>query len=668
MAEGIRIGVDVGGTFTDLVAWDPAGRMESCKVPTTPANPAEGVLHGIATLAPRTGAWASLAHGTTMVTNAIVERRGAPVGYITTRGFRDVLEIGRMSRLHLYRLDLPAKPEPLVPRRLRREITERVGPDGTVLTRLHLEELPAIVEDFKREGIESVAVCLLHSYASPAHEQALRMALEAHFPYVSISSEINAEFREYERGCTTALNASVMPLAARYLDDLVQRASGKPLHLLHSAGGMMSVEAAKERPLSMAMSGPAGGVAAAAHTSRALGLTRALAFDMGGTTTDVCLIADGVPETAGQRKLGDYPARLPMIAVESIGAGGGSIARVEPTGALKVGPRSAGAVPGPACYGQGGAEPTVSDANLLLGYLNSERIYGGSIRLDPARAESAIGPLAARFGFSLIEAAHGVVEVANANMLRALRLVSVQRGYDLRDFALIAYGGAGPLHAGALARQAGISSVIVPAHSGVFSALGCLVSPLRYDTVQTHRSRLETWDAKVVEERFSALEAQCLRPLLDEGHAVERIVLLRSLDLRYVGQNYELAIGFVPGGPGALRAAFEKRHRQLYGYATGENVECVNLRVTARAAEEPPPMPAPPSGTSAAATGSHRAYFPETGAVDMLRYDRASLPPGHLVEGPAMVEDDWSTTIVYPGMRCVADRLGNLVIEAGAPA
>ena len=668
MAEGVRIGVDVGGTFTDLVAWDPAGRMESCKVPTTPANPAEGVLHGIATLAPRTGAWASLAHGTTMVTNAIVERRGAPVGYITTRGFRDVLEIGRMSRLHLYRLDLPAKPEPLVPRRLRREITERVGPDGTVLTRLHLEELPAIVEDFKREGIESVAVCLLHSYASPAHEQALRMALEAHFPYVSISSEINAEFREYERGCTTVLNASVMPLAARYLDDLVQRAAGKPLHLLHSAGGMMSVEAAKERPLSMAMSGPAGGVAAAAHTSRALGLARALAFDMGGTTTDVCLIADGVPETAGQRKLGDYPARLPMIAVESIGAGGGSIARVEPTGALKVGPRSAGAMPGPACYGQGGAEPTVSDANLLLGYLNAERIYGGSIRLDPARAESVIRPLAARFGFSPIEAAHGVVEVANANMLRALRLVSVQRGYDLREFALIAYGGAGPLHAGALARQAGISSVIVPAHSGAFSALGCLVSPLRYDTVQTHRARLETWDAKVVEERFSALEAQCLRPLLDEGHAMDRIVLLRSLDFRYVGQNYELEIGFVPGGPGALKAAFEKRHRQLYGYATGENVECVNLRVTARAAEEQPPLPAPPSGTSAEATGSHRAYFPETGAVEMLRYDRTSLPPGHLVAGPAMVEDEWSTTIVYPGMRCVADRLGNLVIEVGAPA
>jgi len=668
MAEGVRIGVDVGGTFTDVVAWDPAGRMESCKVPTTPANPAEGVLNGIAALAPKTGPWATLAHGTTMVTNAIVEHRGAPVGFITTRGFRDVLEIGRMSRLHLYRLDLPAKAEPLVPRRLRREVTERVAPDGTVLTRLHLEELGAIVEDFKREGIESVAVCLLHAYAASGHEQALRLALEAHFPYVSVSSEINAEFREYERGCTTVLNASVMPLAARYLDDLARRTGGKPLHLLHSAGCMMSVEAAKARPLSMAMSGPAGGVAAAAHTARALGLPRALAFDMGGTTTDVCLIADGVPETAGQRKLGDYPARLPMVAVESIGAGGGSIARVEATGALKVGQRSAGAVPGPACYGQGGLEPTVSDANLLLGYLNPGRVYGGSIHLDPARAEAVIAPLAERFRLTLIEAAHGMVEVANANMLRALRLVSVQRGYDLREFSLIAFGGAGPLHAGALARSAGISSVVVPAHSGAFSALGSLVSPLRYDTVQTHRGRIDAWDAKVVEERFRALEAQCLRPLLDEGHDLSRVTVQRGIDFRYVGQNYELEIGWVPGGPGPLKAAFEGRHRQLYGYATGENVECVNLRVTARAVQEPLPLSPPPVGASALSTGSHRAFFKETGAVELPCYDRTSLPPGHVVAGPAMVEDEWSTTVVYPGQRCVADRLGNLVIEVGGPA
>jgi N-methylhydantoinase A len=668
MADGVRIGVDVGGTFTDVVAWDPSGRMESCKVPTTPANPAEGVLNGIAALAPRTGPWVSLAHGTTMVTNAIVERRGAPVGFITTRGFRDVLEIARMSRLHLYRMDLPAKAEPPVPRGLRREITERVAADGTVLVRLALEELGPIVADFKREGIESVAVCLLHSYAAPAHEQALRTALESHFPYVSVSSEINAEFREYERACTTVLNAAVMPLAARYLDDLARRAGGRPLHLLHSAGGMMSVEAAKARPLSMAMSGPAGGVAAAAHTARALGIGRALAFDMGGTTTDVCLVADGVPETAGQRKLGDYPARLPMAAVESIGAGGGSIARVEPTGALKVGPRSAGAVPGPACYGQGGTEPTVSDANLLLGYLNPDRVYGGSIRLDRRQAEAALEPLAQRFGLSLVEAAHGVIEVANANMLRALRLVSVQRGYDLREFALIAYGGAGPVHAGALARQAGIASVIVPAHSGAFSALGCLVSPLRYDAVQTHRARIETWDAKVVEDRFRALESQVLKPLLDEGHAMDRVVVVRSLDFRYVGQNYELEVGYVPGGPAPLKAAFEQRHRQLYGYATGENVECVNLRVMAKVVEEPLPLPAPPSGGPSAPAGSHRGYFRETGEVLMPRYDRSTLAPGRTVAGPAMIEDDWSTTIIYPGDRCVADLLGNLAIEVGGRA
>jgi N-methylhydantoinase A len=461
------------------------------------------------------------------------------------------------------------------------------------------------------------------------------------------------------------LNASVMPLAARYLDDLVRRVGGKPLHLLHSAGGMMSVEAAKARPLSMAMSGPAGGVAAAAHTARALGLPRALAFDMGGTTTDVCLIADGVPETAGQRKLGDYPARLPMIAVESIGAGGGSIARVEPTGALKVGPRSAGAVPGPACYGLGGSEPTVSDANLILGYLDPGRTYGGSIRLDPARAGAVVAPLAKRFGLSLIEAAHGVVEVANANMLRALRLVSVQRGYDLRDFTLIAYGGAGPMHAAALARQAGIARVVVPVHSGAFSALGCLVSPLRYDAVQTYRARLDAWDAKLAGDRFHDLEERCVAPLLAEGVAPDRIALSRSVDLRYAGQNYEIEVP-CHGDAAALRRAFERRHRQLYGYATGESVEGVNLRVVARVDEPTATLAPVRAAPGEARAGEQRAYFAETGAVALRRFHRERLVAGRRVTGPALIEDEWSTTLVGPGQRCAADRLGNLVIETGA--
>jgi len=426
---------------------------------------------------------------------------------------------------------------------------------------------------------------------------------------------------------------------------------------------MMSVHAARARPLTMAMSGPAAGVAAAAHLARALELPRALAFDMGGTTTDVCLIADGVPETARQRKLGDYPVRLPAVAVESIGAGGGSIAWVDAAGGLKVGPRSSGAVPGPACYGLGGTEPAVSDANLILGYLDPERIYGGSIRLDPARAEAALEPLRRRFGLSLLDAAHAVVEVANANMLRALRLVSVQRGYDLREFTLIAYGGAGPVHAGALARQAGIAHIVVPAHSGAFSALGCLVSPLRYDAVQTHRMRLESWDRKIVADRFRALEAQCLAPLLDEGHPVECVLLKRSADLRYAGQNYELEVDGADGAPEALRATFERRHRQLYGYATGESVECVNLRVTAQLVDDDVMLPPPAVAGPARPAGELRAYFREAGEVAMPRYERSVLPPGQVITGPALVEDEWSTTLVYPGQRCRADRLGNLIID-----
>jgi N-methylhydantoinase A len=458
-----------------------------------------------------------------------------------------------------------------------------------------------------------------------------------------------------------------MPLAARYIDDLVARLAAStgaiPLHLLHSAGGMMSVDAARARPLTMAMSGPAAGVAAAAYLARTLDLSRALAFDMGGTTTDVCLITDGVPETARQRKLGDYPVRLPAVAVESIGAGGGSIASIDSIGALKVGPRSSGAVPGPACYGLGGTEPTVSDANLILGYLNPERIYGGSVRLDRAGAERALEPIQRRFGLSLLDAAHAVVEVANANMQRALRLVSVQRGYDLREFTLIAYGGAGPVHAGALAREAGIARIVVPAHSGAFSALGCLVSPLRYDAVQTHRMRLESWDAKVVADRLRALESQCLTPLLDEGHAAEQVLLKRSVDLRYAGQNYELEVDYGAGTPDALRTTFERRHRQLYGYATGESVECVNLRVSAQLVRDELALGSSAATGTAKPVGELRAFFRGAEPLAMPRYERGALPPGQEVSGPALVEDEWSTTLVYPGQRCRADRLGNLLIE-----
>ena len=662
------VGVDVGDTFTDLVVRASSGRLTSGKVPTTPANPALGVMHGLATLL---GAEppASVAHGTTIVTNAIVEGRGAAVGLITTRGFRDVLEIGRQSRLHLYDLQAAPKPPAPVPRRRRLEVTERVGPDGAIDSPLGLDEIPGLVAALAAEGVESVAVCLLHSYVNPEHERALRTALERHFAHVCVSSEINAEFREYERTCTTVLNAAVMPLASRYIDELGQRlrldATGASLHLLHSAGGMMSVDTARARPLALAASGPAAGAAAAAHLARTLGIRQALAFDMGGTTTDVCLITDGVAETSSQRRLAGYPVRLPMAAVESIGAGGGSVAYVDGAGALRVGPRSAGAAPGPACYGLGGTEPTVTDANLVLGYLDPTRVYGRAIRLDRERARAALDGLATRLGLSLLETATGVVEVANAAMLRALRLVSVQRGYDLRDFTLIAYGGAGPVHAGALAVAAGIGRVVVPVHSGAFSALGCLVSPLRYDAVRTYRARLETWDAKPAEDRLRDLQEQCVAPLTAEGIGLERIAVDWSADLRYSGQNYELEVPWRET-PEGLRAEFEARHRRLYGYATGESIECVNLRMVARvpdvAAELAPVEPA----ATPALLGEQRAYFPATGEVPLPRYDRAALAPGRGVPGPALVEDEWSTIVVGPGQRGAADRLGNLVIEVTA--
>lgn len=667
----LRVGIDVGGTFTDLVAWDTErGRMASLKVPTTPRRPTEGVLAGLAGVARDHGEPTSLAHGTTMVTNAVVEHRGAVVGLVTTRGFRDVLEIARMNRRHLYRIDVPPRPEPLVPRRLCMEVTERIGPDGAVETPLATGEIPALIDALRRAGAQAVAVCLLHGYANPVHERALRDALAPHFACVSIGSEVNAEFREYERTCTTVLNAGVTPLAARYLDDLEAalraRHGDLKVHLLQSNGGMMSVDAARRRPLSMAASGPAAGVAAASDLARRLGLRRALAFDMGGTTTDVCLIADGQAETSAQRKLADYPVRLPMVAVESIGAGGGSLAWIDGAGALKVGPRSAGALPGPACYGLGGDEPTVTDANLLLGRLNPQRIYGGSIRLDAKRAADAVDRLAARLGLGRLEMAHGLVEVANANMQRALRLVSVQRGYDLRDFTLIAYGGAGPIHAGRLAAELGIPRVVVPAHSGAFSALGCLVSDLRYDAVQTYRAVLEGWDLARVTERFRDLEKRCVQPLLAEGHAASDVQLVRTLDLRYRGQNYELEVPFGDGDPAALRAGFEARHRQLYGYATGEGVECLNLRVVALGPRHGGDLPPHVAAGDPGPVGRLRAFFPETGAIDLPRHDRTALTERTPIDGPALVEDEWTTTVVHPGQRCVADRWGNLHLEPRA--
>jgi N-methylhydantoinase A len=660
----LRVGVDVGGTFTDLVALDPeSGAIRSKKVPTTPDAPARGVLDGLTALAP--GATA-IAHGTTIVTNAIVEGRHARTALVTTRGFRDVLEIARQNRFDLYRLDVPPRPAPLVPRHLRFEVTERIGGDGQVVTALAEGELPALARALRAAGVEAVAICLLHAYAHPDHEARVRDGLASASPYVSVSHEINAEFREYERTATTALNAAVMPLADRYLADLeasLARAGfGGSLHLLQSGGGMMSVAVARRRPLAMAVSGPAGGVAAARFLTRALGLRHVIAFDMGGTTTDVCLIADGRAESVPQRRLGGYPVRLPSVGVESIGAGGGSLVRVEADGGLRVGPASAGAHPGPACYGQGGTAPTVTDAHVVAGTLRSDALLGETIRVDRERAEAALVPVARALGLDLREAASGVLEVANAAMRRAIRLISVQRGRDLRDFTLVAYGGAGPLHAGRLAQELGMPRVVVPAHAGVFSALGCVVTEVAYDRVQTFRRDVARLQPADLDTRFAPLEAAVREPLLADRYRAEAIDVRRSVDVRYVGQNYELEVPW-RGDLDALRRDFEALHRRLYAYATGEAMECVTLRVRAAVDVAAARLPEWPGHGASTPYGESPAYFRDTGTTTLPRYRRGDLAPEHPLKGPALVEDPWATALVYPGQTGILDRFGNLVIE-----
>jgi N-methylhydantoinase A len=545
-------------------------------------------------------------------------------------------------------------------------VTERVGGDGRVAVPLAEAELPGLVAALRAAGVEAVAVCLLHAYAAPEHERRVQAALGDLSPFVSASHEVNAEFREYERTTTTVLNAAVMPLADRYLADLERSLTAAgiagALHLLQSSGAMMSAGAARRRPLAMAMSGPAGGVAATGFLARVLGLRHAVAFDMGGTTTDVCLVADGRAATLRERRLGGYPVRLPSVGVESIGAGGGSLVEVDAAGALRVGPGSAGARPGPACYGHGGAAPTVTDAHVVAGTLRADALLGEAIRVRREPAVAALDPVARALGLGLAETAAGVLEVANAAMRRAIRLISVQRGHDLRDCALVAYGGAGPLHAGRLAQELGMPRVVVPAHAGVFSALGCVVTELAYDRVQTFRHPLESLTAAELERRLAPLVDAVRAPLLAEGHPAEAILVLPSVDVRYAGQNYELEVPWT-GDLAALRRDFEALHRRLYAYATGEALEVVNLRVRGAVPAGDARLPEWPGGATPAPWAEQRAHFPETGETALPVYRRADLAPEHPVKGPALVEDPWATTLVYPGQSATLDRLGNLVLE-----
>ena len=665
---GWQVGIDIGGTFTDLVALLPAtGEFRSIKVPTQRNDPVASIKAALAAAGLDAGEVDDLIHGTTLVTNAIVEDRVEPVVLVATRGFEDVLDIGRAGRQHLYRLDLPPRRAAQVPAERRIGLAERVDHAGHALLAPDAAAIAEAVRQAAASGVESVAVSLLHAYANPAHERALGAALKAEIPFVSLSHEVNPETREFERTATTVLNASVMPIAARYLERLQREVGGARLHVMHSAGGMASPEAAARRPLSMALSGPAAGISAAAHVAASLGLGKALTFDMGGTTTDVCLIVNGVAEISTDSKLAGRPVRQPMVAVESIGAGGGSLVTLG-TGGLSIGPESAGADPGPAAYGRGGTRPTVTDANAVLGYLDTSRRLGGAITLDVAAAEAALAPLARELGVGIVELALGIQKVADATMVRALARVTVERGVDGRQCTLLAFGGAGPLHAARLAREFGIGEIVVPRFSSAFSALGCIVADMSYTQQQAVRMLSPAWDAARFYALHDGMLATLVEPLHRQGHGSDTIVVERTALVRYVGQSYAVEVPFAaPLDLELLGRDFRRRHREIYGYATEEHWEMQSLRMRALVARRPEfaelaglqDMPEPKR--------IGPCWFDPSAPHPTPRYDRDLLPAGTRLAGPAVVEDAWSTIVVPPGYVLATDAMGHLWIRENRP-
>ena len=661
-----EVGTDIGGTFTDIIAIrrDPA-ETRIAKVPSRPHAPVDAMLEAIEAVGLQKDQVKRFVHGTTRVTNAIVEERLPKVALIATAGFEDVLDIGRYRRRDLYRLDIPPKSPSLVPRELCFGLVERLDHEGNVLKPLEDREIDRLVTWLKQTGVQSVAVALLHAYANPVHERMLAERLKAIVPHVSLSHEVNPEAREYERTSSTVFNAAAMPIAVEYLSELEQRLPiGPGLQVFHSAGAMVPIAAVKRRPLVMAMSGPAAGVSASVSIARQLGTSRMLTFDMGGTTTDVCLIIDGQAEMADGRMLGDRPLRQPMLAVHSIGAGGGSIVRNGP-GGLTVGPQSAGSEPGPACYGRGGTAPTITDANAVLGYLNPETRLGDRISLDIEAARRAIAPIAQALKLSLEETALGIVKVANATMARALRRVTVERGIDGRDCTLLAFGGGGPMHAAGLADLYGIGSIVVPNASSAFSALGCLTADFSFLQQQTFRVALDGIDLARVLKRIETLIEQASEPLIANGVARAAIDVELVALMRYAAQNDAIAVPFsLPLDATRLREDFLARHHELFGYATAESCVIESVRVQARRPSTTI-VDRPTTAIRKLRATSRRCSFDGVHDVATEIVDRASMEEA--VFGPAIIEDAWSTVVIPPGWQAKPDAIGHLFLTKVTP-
>ena len=682
------IGVDVGGTFTDFYALDAAaGTVHLFKCPSTPDNPARAIIEGLAELCAANGietaAVERLSHGTTVATNAFIQRRGGKVALITTEGFRDLLEVGRQTRPHMFDLQRD-HPPPLVPRARRLEVTERITAGGKVVRELDADSLASVVAALKVTEADACAVCLLFSFLNADHERRVGEALGQALPDVkiSLSSQVQPEFREYERFSTTVLNAYMQPVMERYLSDL-QHHVGDALPaagvgLYQSSGGLMSIETARRFPVRTAMSGPAAGAVGAIHCARLAKRPNVISLDMGGTSADVCLIHEFEAGIGHERNIAGFPVRLPMVDINTVGAGGGSIAWFDRDGLLKVGPESAGADPGPACYGRGGTAATVTDANFVLGRLSPGGLIGGRMRLDEDAARGALGPTAKRLGLGAEQTAHGILGIVVATMVRAIRAVSVERGLDPRDYSLMAFGGAGALHAADVARALGIAEILVPPAPGILCAQGLIVSELKEDFVSTDRILLASDGTEAVQAHLDGLLDKAQAWFETEGVAPASRTLRLSLDMRFVGQNFELSVpidrpngqpagGAPPRLPGAreIHDLFFQVHEQHYGFHNpADPVEVINVRVAATAA-----LPravagdAAPSASPPAASSRRPVHFDGDGPRQTPVYDRAALAPGHVLAGPAIIEQFDATTVLHPGDRLSVDETLNIIIE-----
>jgi N-methylhydantoinase A len=687
-----RVGADIGGTFTDIVLVAPDGAFATRKVLSTVDDYSRGIVDGLQSLLQElevaSGAVAEIVHGTTIATNAILENKGGLTALVTTAGFRDVLELRRLRTPQLYdRFYRP--PQPIVERRLRLEVSERIDAAGEVIVELDESSVNDAIDRIEREQVEAVAVSLLHSYRNPEHERRVGEMIRARLPdlYLSLSVDVLPEIREYERTSTTVINAFVGPVVKEYLGSLENRLDGAgipgELLVMQSNGGVMSASAAAEKPSHIVESGPAAGVIAAHETGTRAGIRDLISFDMGGTTAKASIIEEGelartteyevgagISLSARLVKGGGHALKLPVLDIAEVGAGGGSIVWIDRGGALKVGPRSAGSMPGPVCHDTGGAEPTITDANVVLGYLNPTALAGGAVPIRSDLAETVLEKdVAAPLGLPLLEAAYGVFTVANVSMIRAIKAVSTYRGRDPRDFVLLAFGGSGPIHAAGIARQLGMATVVVPPAPGVFSASGLLAARLERHFVRTLFGRVDELEQATVEEMFRQLERQATTELTSDHPDSGPVVIRRSADLRYVGQGFELTVNapsgaVISGWIEALLEAFGEEHQRTYGHrATGEPVEFVNLRVTAHLDEERPKPARLLADERASSQSDRQAYFgPEYGAVSTPIVTRSQLERDPR-QGPLIVEEYDSTTVVPPEATVRLDDWGNLVIE-----